>query len=117
MNQMSTAALAALALLAHGAAQASRMLGTPTSRPASAAARQPAPALRSGVITAVRQGDPRGVQVQIDGQWWLVLNDRTAVLRNGALVDPAVLASGQKVRFLPASPTAGETALGTVHVP
>lgn len=112
-------AACALALLAHGPAEAIRNLGeVPPPRGAAAVAPQlPEPPTASGVITGVRTDDPRGMRVEIGGRWWLVLNGRTGVLRNGRLVDAAALAVGQAVRYQLATAVPGETALGVVHVP
>ena len=109
------AALAAASL--PGAAQAFRDAGVtrigPPLQP------DPAPSVADmtvGVIDGVRTVHPRGPEVQIGGRWWLVLPGRTQVLRNGVLVGEGALAAGQRVRFLPASKTPGEMALGIVHV-
>jgi hypothetical protein len=112
-------ALAAALIVAGfpGVAQAFRDAGVidtgPPLRP------DPAPAatdMATGVIDGMRVVHPRGPEVQIAGRWWLVLPGRTQVLRNGVLVDEKALTAGQRVRFLPASKTPGETALGIVHV-
>lgn len=114
-------ALAALslALLAHAPARAMRAAGDLPRAPAPVVVTPPpAPPTGSGVIAAVRaSSDPRGVRVQIDGRWWLVLDGRTSVLRDGRLVGAEALAVGQAVRFTLATATPGETALGIVHVP
>jgi hypothetical protein len=112
------AALTLLALLGPGPAAATRLLGDVAQRPAAARARAlPVVQMYSGIVTAVRASDPRGVQLEIDGRWWLVLRGRTSVLRDGRLVDVQALAAGQTVRYAPASTMRGESALGVVHVP
>ena len=103
----------------HGAAQAMAPGGT---LPSSTLPRQGAPVavpdMQTGTITALR-GDARqlGTQIEIAGQWLLVLNGRTVVLHKGGLVGVNALRVGQNVKFSMATLTPGETALGVVDVP
>lgn len=112
------AALALFTLLAaHGAAEATRMVGDLPVRPAPVASQPAEPQPASGVVGAVRTV-ARGIEIEIGGRWWLVLGSRTAVLRDGRPVNAQqALAAGQTVRYLPASAAPGETALGVLHVP
>ena len=113
------ACLLALALAAvHGTTMAIRIAGAVPDPQPIAASRLPAPPpVASGVVSGIRSTDPRGTEVEIDGRWWLLLPSRTAMMRDGRPVDARTLAVGQTVRYVPATSTPGEKALGTVHVP
>ena len=103
----------------HGAAQAMAPGGTlPSSTRPQQGPPVAAPEMQTGTITALR-GDVRqlGTQIEIAGQWLLVLNGRTVVLRKGGLVGVDALRIGQTVKFWMATLTPGETALGAVDVP
>ena len=103
----------------HGAAQAMAPGGTlPSSTRPQQGPPVAAPEMQTGTITGMR-GDARqlGTQIEIAGQWLLVLNGRTVVLRKGGLVGVDALRIGQTVKFWMATLTPGETALGAVDVP
>jgi len=99
-----------------GAAQATRVAGIAGLPPrvGAAASAPAAPALRQGVVTAVRAD---GQKIEIDGKWLVAKAGRTQVLQKGLPVAASTLVKGQSVRYSLASETPGETALGVVYVP
>ena len=119
MKAMFLAGFAALVLAGPPPALAMRDVGDLPVRQARSASDTGGPATsdpRTGVVTAVRAvSSPRGVEIEIDGRWWLVLRGRTSVLRDGRLLDESALAAGQAVRYAPASAQRGERALDFVE--
>jgi hypothetical protein len=117
MKVLIVIALAIAGLWAGGVAHADRVVGIASIPPAKGAAASPAVAvrpLRTGTVSALRSD---GAQIEIDGKWFVVKPGRTLLLRNGLPANAAALAKGQKISFTLASASAGETALGVVHVP
>lgn len=116
-TKKTAAAVMLTVLLGPGVAGATRLVGDIAWLPAARASGVPVAPTYSGVVTAVRSTHPRGIEIEIDGRWWLVLHGRTSVLHDRQLVDERALVVGQAVRYVPATTMRGETALGVVHVP
>ncbi len=70
--------------------------------------------LRQGVVGAV---GANGDAVLVNGSWFVIVEGRTQVFRNGRPAPAGTLAKGQRVKFTLAPGTVDRKTLGVVYVP